>query len=193
MDCKRKGPHEAGPLPAVCVRPRGRSSISDRSPSSNKWETDPTPVVCPKWNGCNAPICPLDPEMHLRSHCKDEPVCFYLREYVKPGGKGRIGSGLTGKHAEAIAEAYPIVIARWSDVRRQLERSAKTGPRLGKKPGIKPITQRATNDSGAVGRLTRIARPDERKRSRRAVDLKTAEMPFDDLPPDVGESAGGRP
>lgn len=90
---------------------------------------------CPKWCGCSAPICPLDPEIDLRTHCKDEPVCFYLREYVKPGGKGRIDGGLTREHAEAIAEGYPLIIARWSDIRRQLERSAKTGSRLGKRPG----------------------------------------------------------
>ena len=41
---------------------------------------------CPKWHGCNAPICPLDLEMLERAHQNGERVCLYLREYAKPGG-----------------------------------------------------------------------------------------------------------
>lgn len=89
---------------------------------------------CPHWQKCSAPICPLDSDIHDRRHLRGEPICFYLREYVKTSGKARIRGRLTTEYAEAIGRVYPRVIARWPDIRRQLERSAKTGSRLGRQP-----------------------------------------------------------
>ncbi len=40
---------------------------------------------CPRFDHCNAPLCPLD-DWTLRHHVKGEPVCFYLREAAKHGG-----------------------------------------------------------------------------------------------------------
>jgi len=55
-----------------------------------------TPDSCPKYEKCSANICPLDPNWKLRAHMNSEPVCFYLREYVKQGGIAR----LRGVHTE---------------------------------------------------------------------------------------------
>ena len=53
------------------------------------------PSACPKWERCNAPLCPLDPDLFKRMMRNDEPVCYYLTEAVKPDaeaifmGRGR--------------------------------------------------------------------------------------------------------
>jgi hypothetical protein len=43
------------------------------------------PHDCPRFDHCNAPICPVD-DWVRGHHVKGEPVCFYLREAAKHGG-----------------------------------------------------------------------------------------------------------
>lgn len=38
---------------------------------------------CPRFDACSAPICPMDGAKYLRNHLKGEPICFYIRQYVK--------------------------------------------------------------------------------------------------------------
>lgn len=38
---------------------------------------------CPKFEDCNAPLCPLDNNLSSRSYLDGESVCFYVREYAK--------------------------------------------------------------------------------------------------------------
>jgi hypothetical protein len=40
---------------------------------------------CPKFIGCSAPICPLDPDWKLRVVENGDRVCFFMRENGKPG------------------------------------------------------------------------------------------------------------
>jgi len=40
------------------------------------------PKQCPKFDSCNANLCPIDPKLHLRKYY-EEAVCFYVREYIK--------------------------------------------------------------------------------------------------------------
>ena len=91
--------------------------------------------ACTKFESCNAPICPLDPDWRDRSHIDAERICFYLCEYAKPGGAARVGAGLAGELAEAIATAYPAVCARYGPIRRRLRRVAHTPSRLERRPG----------------------------------------------------------
>lgn len=93
------------------------------------------PAHCPRFKKCCANICPLDPDWELRTHQRDEPVCFYLRELVKSGTRPKFVGGLTRKTLEVIAKAYPKIISRWYDVKKQLERSARKGTRIGQQPG----------------------------------------------------------
>jgi hypothetical protein len=62
------------------------------------------PRMCPKFDTCSAPYCPLDPDRsHTTTH-KGEPSCLYLREAVK--ADGRVPEQLR----EAVADALPLVL-----------------------------------------------------------------------------------
>lgn len=91
--------------------------------------------ACPKFEGCSAPICPIDPDMEKRTHLEGEKVCFYLTEYSKPTARPILRAGLTEELFEAIEEGYPKVITLSGPVRRQLERSSTNPPRVGRRPG----------------------------------------------------------
>lgn len=93
------------------------------------------PSDCPKYSHCFANICPLDSDMLCRLHLKGEAVCFYLHEYVKKGGKARLGGYISEKHLEAIEKCYPKIINRFGDIKRRLKRSVKSGCKIGKRPG----------------------------------------------------------
>ena len=36
--------------------------------------------ACPRYRGCNVPICPLDPDKHKRSKIKGEKNCTMTKE-----------------------------------------------------------------------------------------------------------------
>ncbi len=59
---------------------------------------------CPKFEGCPAPICPLDPDWKLRVYRKGEPICFYLLEYVKPDAEAQ-SQGSIGVQIYATIES----------------------------------------------------------------------------------------
>jgi hypothetical protein len=44
------------------------------------------PSACPKWAGCSAPVCPLDPNNPRNTTRDGEPICHWLRQAVKPQG-----------------------------------------------------------------------------------------------------------
>jgi hypothetical protein len=98
------------------------------------------PEDCPKYERCNANICPMDAERHRRSHVRGEPVCLWLREFSKEGGEARIRERLPQDQAEAVKVAYleitlPMlttgaVSIGIGEVRRVLRQSAKKGSKL---------------------------------------------------------------
>ncbi len=83
---------------------------------------------CPKFERCSAPICPLNEQPS--AHLKGEPVCYYLRELVKQGGKAKISGCLPEEIVEALENGLPVILSRWSDIKFQLGRSAQTGSRI---------------------------------------------------------------
>lgn len=95
------------------------------------------PEDCPKYQDCRAPVCPLDPTCLHTQHMRDEPVCFYLREYVKDTQKTESWVGTDGaKWLSLLSDLTPRIMALYPDIKRQLERSKKTGVRLGVKVGL---------------------------------------------------------
>ena len=92
---------------------------------------------CSKFDGCNAPICPLDPDWKLRKHLDGEKACFYLTEFAKPTGKAILSMVLAGELYETLVRVYPEVMSLPTPLRRQLKRSSKNPPRVGRRPGGK--------------------------------------------------------
>ena len=88
---------------------------------------------CPKWEGnpgCSAPICPLDADWKKRSHVEGESVCLYLRELAKPNGKQILESVLPEPMVEHICQTAPEIMARYGEIRRQCEKSSRSGSRI---------------------------------------------------------------
>ena len=92
------------------------------------------PEDCRKFEGCAAPVCPLDADRLNRSHRRGERVCLYLREHAKPGGIAVLGGVLSGEMYEAIRRAYLDIVARYSHLRRALHKAARTPSKLGRVP-----------------------------------------------------------
>jgi hypothetical protein len=96
--------------------------------------------TCPKFQGCSAPICPLEPNWRERQHLKGERVCFYLCEAKKDISEHRFrGKGL-GKLYQLIVEAAPEISDRWEPIRKALRRAAETGSRMDRKPPCNTTT-----------------------------------------------------
>ena len=51
------------------------------------------PDQCPRFEKCNAPICPLDINAGKVKHLDGEGVCFFIREYAK-GSKKLFGRSI---------------------------------------------------------------------------------------------------
>lgn len=89
---------------------------------------------CPKFDGCNAPICPLDPDWEQRRHLDGEKACFYLTEYAKSHARPILRGCLAAELYETVAKVYPRIITRPGPLRRQLRRSSGNPARIGRKP-----------------------------------------------------------
>lgn len=86
-----------------------------------------TPRDCPRFERCSAPVCPLVPCWSRLTHCRDEPVCLYLREAVKPDAKARLEGVISDKMVAGIMQALPGISARYDRIRKALSQSRKTG------------------------------------------------------------------
>jgi hypothetical protein len=94
---------------------------------------------CPKWQRCNAPICPADPNWRRSAHLPGERVCFYLTERAKDGGPARLSRVLPAPLLEAIAEGLRnITLATATEnlprghavIARAIAKAATTGSRI---------------------------------------------------------------
>jgi len=94
-----------------------------------------TPMcTCLKFDGCSAPICPLDPDWPRRVHRKGEPVCFYLLEYVKPGARARFEGSMAIALYHAMERSIDALCTRHAPIRKALARAKRTGSRLNTHP-----------------------------------------------------------
>ena len=84
---------------------------------------------CPRFDKCNAPICPLDPDVLDRVHVKGDPVCHYLRLYVKNALWGLKPGSIPANLTIRIAAAYSRLTARYGPLKYALERAAKSPPK----------------------------------------------------------------
>ena len=65
--------------------------------------------LCPKYDRCSAPICPLDPHWRESTYLEGERVCLYLRELAKGGDLGCRGSLPRGM-ALIVGRAYQQIV-----------------------------------------------------------------------------------
>jgi len=81
---------------------------------------------CPRYAACSAAFCPAIGGRHL----KDEPVCAWLREGVKPGGRAILEGALAGNLAEAVLGAARHSLSAPGALGRELRRAAELGSKL---------------------------------------------------------------
>lgn len=93
------------------------------------------PEHCPKFHGCNAPICPIDADWPARSHLKEDSTCFYLTESVKHAAETVFQGAGPGELYPAIVRARPGISARHRRINSTLERAKLTGSRMVRKIG----------------------------------------------------------
>lgn len=79
---------------------------------------------CPRFQTCNASICPLDPRWRTAVHLPGERVCFYLLNLVKAGADERFEgdpvADAVRQQSAAVQEAHP-------DIAKKVARAAKSG------------------------------------------------------------------
>lgn len=85
---------------------------------------------CPKFEGCNAPVCPLDPDWRKRVHRRDEPVCPYLCEYAKQATRPILRGCIGEEHYHAVAEVASEVEETHAPLAKSLRRASQTPSRL---------------------------------------------------------------
>ena len=83
-------------------------------------------VLCPKFDHCSAPICPIDPEWQKRVHIKGDPVCFYLRQHAKDPLWGQKAGSVASKLIDKVGEVYLEVAARYGPLKTALVRAEKS-------------------------------------------------------------------
>lgn len=79
---------------------------------------------CPRFQTCNAAICPLDPAWRKAVHLPGEKVCYYLLNIVKAGADERFEENPV---AQAVSEKAADVHAAHPDIAKRVARAAKTG------------------------------------------------------------------
>ena len=91
-------------------------------------------MTCPKFDTCNAPICPLDPERAKRSYLKGEPICLFMLEHGKAHGAERIERTIGGSALFAVGRACQEAEKHWRSLYRRLQAASDTPTRLGGAP-----------------------------------------------------------
>jgi len=94
-----------------------------------------TPESCPKFQACNAPICPCDSDWHKRSHLNGDKCCMYLLESAKPVAKAIFSAAGLGELYAVMVQAAPDITARYSTIRLTYERAKQSGSRMARKFG----------------------------------------------------------
>jgi hypothetical protein len=82
------------------------------------------PRDCPRFDHCNAPICPLDPAWPRAAHLKDEPTCHYLLASGKAGAAEKYQDDPVFRQ---VLVELPLVTERHPDIGRQVKRAARYG------------------------------------------------------------------
>ena len=86
-----------------------------------------TPTECPNWDGCSAPVCPLN---QTGKHLRDEPICYYAMELVKPKADQRFADNDETWLLKAIAPNLDWLQKQSRDLKKRLAKSARTPSRM---------------------------------------------------------------
>lgn len=86
--------------------------------------------LCPKHSSCSAPICPLDKGNHQRCYLKDERICVWVRETVKPHGEANLRGAIPSLVADLVLSHTFTNKLGNTTYSKQLERYVQTPSKL---------------------------------------------------------------
>jgi hypothetical protein len=88
---------------------------------------------CPRFQKCNAPVCPLDELQKKRKHLPQDRVCFFLLESAKTSAHSIfMGVGL-GNLYEVIVRHTPAILNSHPRIKRAYEKAKESGSRMARK------------------------------------------------------------
>ena len=82
--------------------------------------------LCPKFDSCSAPICPLDPDWNLRNMTGSDATCTWFREMAKAGPQAQcVPEILRAK----VASVLPVIVTSLglAPLRSAMKQAAKSG------------------------------------------------------------------
>jgi len=91
---------------------------------------------CPKFQSCNAPICPLDTDWQKRPNHKDDATCFYLLESVKHDARLHFEVAQLGQMLNHIDLIRDDIANMQPRIKMKLESASQTGSRMTRKFGV---------------------------------------------------------
>ncbi len=86
-------------------------------------------IECPRFDGCSAPICPIDPHWRQAFHRKGEQVCFFLRMYSKNALEALKEGSVPRQLLDTVIEVFPEICARCAPLKRSLDRASSSPPK----------------------------------------------------------------
>ena len=86
-------------------------------------------IVCPRFDHCSAPICPLDNEWRGRHHLKGEPVCYFMRMHAKNALDGLKGGSVSEGLIDRVVTVFQDICDRYAPLKVSLQRAAQSQPR----------------------------------------------------------------
>jgi hypothetical protein len=82
---------------------------------------------CKKWDGCNAAICPLDPQWNAGQHDGEDQVCPIMLGLVKNGGEERLRVTYGDKVIDGVVAVMPSIISAVGSIAARVRRASLTG------------------------------------------------------------------
>ena len=91
---------------------------------------DFTQSQCPKFQKCNAPVCPIDPIWQKRRHMNGDRVCFYLMEAHKPNAKAVFEGRSLSYLYDAIVRHALVIADTYRPIKKAIEKAKITSSRM---------------------------------------------------------------
>jgi hypothetical protein len=121
-------------------------------------------VDCPRFDRCNAALCPLDTGWRNRLHARGDSVCLYALESMKPTA----AEAMPGPQGEEIRAACAVFIAELEEMHESCQMGMPRGS------GMVRASLRSATETGSRVLASR-ALSDRRTSDARQNDVDTQE------------------
>ena len=89
-----------------------------------------SPRSCPKYESCNAQICPLDHHWQKRKHLCEERICFYLLEHSKVDARAVFDVAGQAHLYQDIGRVVQAICAAHPNINKSYIRASHSGSRM---------------------------------------------------------------